>query len=389
MFTTRRFIGLMSGTSCDGVDAALIETTGSGLNMRVAFVDQCSIPYPDPLRQDLLAAMAPARTRTETIARLNFEVGRAFAQCGQRLMEQAAIRADQVTAIGAHGQTLCHMPATEGQATHCTLQIGESAVIAAHTGVDVIADFRVADMAAGGQGAPLVPWTDYVLFHDDQRDRIVQNIGGIANLTHLPAGEGPEAVIAFDTGPGCMIIDAMVQRLSSRHRFDPQGQYAKRGTAMPDMVQKIMQLPYFQTPPPKSAGREQFGRSFVEGLRQLMAELQVSQYDRLATATQLTATSIVQAYRDFLPAADGPREVILCGGGARNATLVGMLQQALPEVSLKTTDAFGIPLTAKESVSFAMLAAAFVDRIPANLPQVTGADRPMILGKRTPTPLLL
>ncbi len=378
----RRFIGLMSGTSCDGVDAALVEISGRGLDMQVEFVGHCNTPYPEPLRNALLAVMAPAKTRTEELASLNMEVGHVFAQCARHLMEQTATHADELTAIGSHGQTICHMPKRDEQELRFTFQIGEAALIASQTGAVVVADFRVADLAVGGAGAPLVPWTDYVLFRSDQKARIIQNIGGIANLTYIPAGQGPNSVIAFDTGPGCMVIDSMIRRLShKKHRFDPQGLNAARGRPNMKCVDKMMQLPFFHQPPPKSAGREQFGRSFVNGMRQLMSRLNLSKYDKLATGTMLTARSIAHAYATQLSIDLHAVEVILCGGGARNNTLVKMLHQELPEVEFKMVDEFDIPLQAKECVSFAMLAAACLDGLPANLPQVTGASRPAVLGK--------
>ena len=378
----RKFIGLMSGTSCDGVDAAMIQVSGNGLDMRVEFVDHRHTLYPEPLRNALLDIMAPAKTRTENLAGLNVEVGRVFARCAARLMEQANIQTEQLTAIGSHGQTICHLPAGDDHHPPCTFQIGEAAIIAAEIGVTVVADFRAADLAVGGQGAPLVPWTDYLLFRSEEKGRIIQNIGGIANLTYLPAGSGPESVIAFDTGPGCMVIDSMMRRLSGRkHRFDPQGVNAARG--QPDLrsVEKMMQLPFFGQPPPKSAGREEFGRAFVKGMRQLMAGRELGKYDMLATGTLLTARSIAQAYKTHLSIELDVIEVVLCGGGARNNTLVNMLKEELPGVEFTMMDDLGIPLAAKECVSFAMLAAACLDGVPANLPQVTGASRPAILGK--------
>ncbi len=378
----RKFIGLMSGTSCDGVDAALAAIDGSGLDMRVEFVAHHHLEYAEPFRNALLAVMAPAKTRTEDLAGLNVQLGEEFATCARHLMGQAGLRADQLTAIGSHGQTICHMPDGDDHHPRCTYQIGESAIIAVQTGATVVADFRAADLAVGGQGAPLVPWTDYALFRSKQRPRIVQNIGGIANLTYLPAGRGLADTIAFDSGPGCMVIDSIMRRLTQmKHRYDPQGLYAARG--QPDMscVEKMMQLPFFLQAPPKSAGREQFGRSFVSGMRELTSGRGLSKYDILATGTMLTARSIAHAYKTHLRIDLDEVEVILCGGGAHNVTLVRMLQEELPDTEIKTVQEFAIPLQAKECVSFAMLAAACIDGVPANLPQVTGASRSAILGK--------
>ncbi|MCG3138353.1 MAG: Anhydro-N-acetylmuramic acid kinase [Phycisphaerae bacterium] len=378
----RKFIGLMSGTSCDGVDAALIESWGSGLDMKIRYLERCSVPYTERLRQELLQVMAPAKTRTETIAMLNFAVGYAFAACARELLHKTGVRPVDITAIGSHGQTICHYPNSSQYEQTATLQIGEPAVIAAQTEIPVVANFRPADMAVGGQGAPLVPWTDYVLFHSDQTVRCVQNIGGIANLTLLPRESGPETVVAFDTGPGCMVVDELVRRASKgRFQFDPSGRFAQKGHADPDSVDQMMQLPYFLQSPPKSAGREQFGRRFVTSMTQFMSNRIMGKYDMIATATLLTARSIAHAYQFHLEKDQQPHEVILTGGGANNRFLVDMLRKELPEVKFTMVDELGIPAQAKECVSFAMLAAACLDQVPANLPQVTGATKQVVLGQ--------
>lgn len=372
----------MSGTSCDGVDAALIEVRGRGLDMNVRFIEMCSTPYPDRLRHELLDIMAPAKTRTEQLAALNVAIGQAFAHSARELMAKCKLRPEDLAAIGSHGQTVCHMPAGTDGAAGATLQLGEPAVIAAETGVTVVADFRPADIAVGGLGAPLVPWTDYVLFRSESVSRCIQNIGGIANVTHLPAGVSPDRVIAFDTGPGCMVIDEMIRRASEgKRQFDHLGQFASRGTPDVEGVDQMMQLPYFLKRPPKTAGREEFGRGFAAAMLKFVSRRELDKYEKIATATLLTARSIGHAYRNYLDPAQQPQEVILCGGGARNQTLVQMIARELPQTRVSTVEDFGIPLQAKESVSFAMLAAACLDGIPANLPQVTGAKRPAILGK--------
>ncbi len=386
MTTKRIFLGLMSGTSCDGVDAALIEVEGMGLDMQVRFIDHCELTYQPDLRDALLDVMAPAATRTEQIARLNMTLGRAFAECAMKLLHQTEVQAPDIAAIGSHGQTICHMPradsATPPAMPPASLQIAEPAVIAALTGATVVADFRPADIAVGGQGAPLVPWTDYVLFRSEEVTRCIQNIGGIANVTCIPAGAAPGDVRAFDTGPGCMVIDALVRRLTrGEQSFDAEGRLAARGRPDLDIVEQLMQLPYFSMPPPKSAGREQFGADFASRLDDMLSRQDASTADKLATATLLTARSIADAYRSHLESLSADREIILCGGGARNCALVAMLRQQLPGAKISKMDELGIPTKAKECVSFAMLAAACLDGVPANLPQVTGAARQVILGK--------
>ncbi len=383
---SRRIIGLMSGTSCDGVDAALIEVVGRGLRMRVRPIGHRHHRYPPRLRGKLLAAVAPASTTTEAVCALNVAVGEQFAVAADRLMQALGDAGSTIDLIGSHGQTICHLPPSVRKAGS-TLQIGDAAVIAARTGVAVVSDFRQADVALGGQGAPLVPWTDYVLLSHRRRSRVVQNIGGIANLTYLPAGGGPEDVIAFDTGPGNMVIDELVRRVSEgRQSYDRRGRRAARGRVDETLLARWCRDRFFARRPPKSCGREQFGAAFVDRTVR-PADLAARPDDLVATATALTTQTIVQAYRRFLPKrgrAPAVDEVIVCGGGARNTAMMDMFAAGLPGIEIASVDRLGIGDQAKEPVSFAMLAAACVDGVPANLPQVTGASRPTILGRITP-----
>jgi anhydro-N-acetylmuramic acid kinase len=395
----RRIIGLMSGTSCDGVDAALVEVAGRSLRMRCRLIAHHHYPYPATLRRSLLAVMAPAETTTQELCRLNVAVGEAFAHAADTLMTVLDCRAASVDLIGSHGQTVCHLPpARHGKpaaaardspgalAVGSTLQIGDAAIIANRTGVSVVSDFRQADMALGGQGAPLVPWTDYVLFNDRRRSRILQNIGGIANLTYLPAGGTPGDVIAFDTGPGNMVIDELVCRFTrGRRGYDRDGLLAARGHVDPRLLRRLLKDRFFHRRPPKSCGREQFGATFVD---RAFGEYDIRKrgIDLIATATALTVRSIADAYRRFLPRRDGKAridEIIVCGGGAQNPVLLAALAGEVADARLFSIDDFGIPNQAKEAVSFALLAAACVDGVPANMPQVTGASRAAILGRIT------
>lgn len=383
---TRRIIGLMSGTSCDGVDAALTEIVGRGLDMRVRLIGHHHGRYPARLRARLLAAMAPAATTTEELCELNVAVGERFALATCDLIDSTGRKASDVDLIGSHGQTVCHLPPS-GRSRGSTLQIGEASVIAARVGVDVVSDFRQADVALGGQGAPLVPWTDYVLFRDRRRSRVVQNIGGIANLTYLTAGGRPDDVVAFDTGPGNMVVDELVRRATvGRRSMDRGGRRAASGTVDDRLLNRWLRHPFLRRRPPRSCGREQFGTAFVNQTVK-PRDLTKRPNDLIATATALTARTIADAYRRFLPTRHGQimiDQVVLCGGGARNATLTKMLADELPDVEIVPIDRLGMPDQAKEAVSFAMLAAACVDRVPANLPRVTGASRPAILGRVTP-----
>lgn len=336
--------------------------------------------------------MAPAATRTEEVCRLNRQVGLAFGDAARALLRRMGLR--RIDLVGSHGQTICHLPPgsdiTRGGPS-ATLQIGDAATIAQELGAPVVSDFRSADIAAGGQGAPLVPWTDWVLFHDARRTRIVQNIGGIANLTYLPSGGGPDRVIAFDTGPGMMVIDALVRHFShGRKSFDAGGRMAASGRIDTKLALDMTPQEELIRIPPRSFGREEFGATYVEQLLKKHARRALRPADWIATATDATAATIWLSYIMHLPfkrRGAGVDEVILCGGGARNATLVALLKRyfsmddRLAGARVCDIAEFGVSDAAKESVSFAMLAAARVDGVPANLRRVTGARRRVLLGQ--------
>lgn len=392
-------MGLMAGTSGDGIDAACVRIEGSGDSMAVRFLWHRHKPFPPSLRRRVLAAMAPAVTRTEALARLHADLGDAFAQAASAAIHEAD-RSERPSLIGLAGQTVCHLPHARPGRT-VTLQLGEAARVAAATGLATVADFRQSDVAAGGQGAPLVPWTDWVLFRSDRVARAVQNIGGIGNVTWLPPGADAGDVIAFDTGPGNMIIDALVAQVSGgRQRMDRDGVRAARGRVLNDVLAAWLRHPFFKHRPPKSTGRETFGQAFLEAEGKRLEAAGAPTDDWIATATALTVRSVARAYRRFLPGfpeghitgtrQEGtrgkhggrePAEVIVGGGGARNPTLMAMLSAELPGVVVRPVTALGIPAQAKEAVSFAMLAAACVDGVPANLPRATGATRPAVLGR--------
>lgn len=381
--------------------------------MRVRVLGRLHRPYPSRLRRRLLAMMAPAASSSQEFCRLNTAVGHEFAAAGEAMC--AALGISRPDLIGSHGQTVCHLPPRTrrrstaarsmpdhgdptagslqlGDATTGSLQLGDAAIIAARLGVPVVSQFRQADMAVGGQGAPLVPWTDYVLFRHPLRHRVIQNLGGIANLTWLPAAGGEEQVLGFDTGPGNMLIDAVVRHFSGgRRHFDRNGRLATRGRADPGVLRSLLDHPFLSEQPPRSCGREEFGDQQLAALLRRFASHRLAPHDWAATATTFTAASIVLAYAVFLAPSIGRfppmDEIILCGGGADNPVLVRELSSALSfngwsrTVSIATTDDYGIPAQAKECVSFAMLAAACVDGVPANLPQVTGASRRVVLGQ--------
>jgi anhydro-N-acetylmuramic acid kinase len=341
----------MSGTSLDGIDVVIVDIRGK----RIETVAFRSTPYPEAVRAALLSTLSAAE-----ISRLNFVLGELYAK---------AILATRqpVELIGLHGQTIYH----EG-GKH-TLQIGEAAVVAERTGIDVISHFREADIAAGGQGAPLVPYVDYLLFRHPRKNRVALNIGGIANITVIPAAAKRTEVLAFDTGPGNMVIDALVAHMTAgRERFDRNGRIARSGSVQEELLRTLLKHPYFKRKPPKTCGREQFGREFVAEL--LAAGLALP--DLIATATELTARSIAGAIR-------GNREVIVSGGGVHNRWLMQRLKASLPENSVQTSAEFGFDPDAKEAIAFAILAYESARRRPGNLPSATGARHPVVLGKRS------
>jgi anhydro-N-acetylmuramic acid kinase len=352
----------------------------------IKLVGHAEYSYPRKVREAVLAAMNAASARVADLARLDFVLGELYAEAVLATERRFRVKADLV---GCHGQTLYHQGEVRpflGKRVAATWQTGEAAMIAARVGVPVVSDFRPADMAAGGKGAPLVPYLDYLVFRDPKAGRIVQNIGGIANLTAIPAGARVEDVVAFDTGPGNMVIDAVTEVLFGRP-FDRGGKFAAAGSVMEPVLRQMLANKFLQRKPPKTAGREEFGREFV---RQFLGACgRARKQDVVATATALTARSIADAVQRFvLPKTHSRskhsfREMILSGGGSRNATLTGMLAECLAPLGLplRFSDEFGLPSEAKEAVAFALLAYETWNRRPSNVPSATGALRPMVLGK--------
>jgi anhydro-N-acetylmuramic acid kinase len=378
--------GIMSGTSADGIDVAVVRITPGKSRPGLKLLAHEGFAFPAPLRRAVLAAMNAATISTAELARLNWRLGLAYAEAVSATVKRHAVKLDL---IGCHGQTLYHQPRAEsyaGRRFGCTWQLGEAAVIAAAVHVPVISNFRPADMLAGGQGAPLVPLLDYVLFADRKRGRVLQNIGGIANLTAIPAGAKPDAVIAFDTGPGNMIIDALAQELFNK-RFDRNGGYAARGTVLGPVLAEALGNPYFKLKPPRTAGREQFGREYAAKFLAACQRLSSRPEDALATATALTAETIAQSYKSFARRGMRGRRVdyIVSGGGARNATLMAMLATRLEPMGceLAASEEFGLPAEAKEAAAFALLAWQTWHHLPGNVPRATGAAHPAILGQVT------
>ena len=404
--------GVMSGTSADGIDVALVQIADAQPHARVArahtvcvhkirLLGHGSYPYPSRIRAAILGAMNATAASVADLSRLNFLLGELYADAVLATQRRYRVRADLV---GCHGQTLYHQGEAQsflGRKVATTWQTGEGAVIAARIGIPVVTDFRPADLAAGGKGAPLVPYLDYLWFRDARIGRIMQNIGGIANLTAIPAGGRAEDVVAFDTGPGNMVIDAVTQELFGT-AFDRDGKIGAAGEVIDPVVERVMRRDFFRTKPPKTAGREEFGREFVvEFLRSCRG---ARRQDVVATATALTARSIAKAvqrnvttrnYKVKNPTLSHKsrqgwgtpklafREIILSGGGARNVTLVGMLAELLAPMGIvvRFSDEFGLPCEAKEAVAFAVLAYETWNRRASNVPSATGAKRPAVLGK--------
>jgi anhydro-N-acetylmuramic acid kinase len=377
--------GVMSGTSADGIDVALVQF-GARSDQPFELLGHSEYPYPKKVRAAVLAAMNASQASVADLARLNFLLGELYSSAVLATARQFRVK---INLVGCHGQTLYHQGERQrflGRTVAATWQTGEAAIIAARAGVPVISDFRPADLAAGGKGAPLVPYLDYLLFRDAHVGRIVQNIGGIANLTAISAAAPTRDVVAFDTGPGNMVIDAVTQKLFGKS-FDRGGRIAASGNALDKIIHALLRRDFFRKKPPKTAGREEFGREFVrEFLRSCGGS---KKQDVVATATALTAKSIADAVRRFVIKDSGSarkqgfQEIILSGGGTKNSTLVAMLTSELAPLRLRLrfTDEFGLPSAAKEAVAFAVLAHETWQGRPSNIPSATGAKRAAILGK--------
>jgi len=375
--------GVMSGTSADGINVALVRITASrGADWpRFDFLGQAAFPYPEDVRRFVLTAMNSTRASVADLARLNFLLAELYAQAVLSTEKRFRRRAQLV---GCHGQTIYHQGEAAkflGRELAVTWQTGDGSLIAKRVGVPVVSDFRPADMAAGGKGAPLVPFLDFLLYRHERVGRLVQNIGGIANVSVIPAKASARQVVAFDTGPGNMVIDAVMERLYGV-RYDEDGKTAASGHVIEPVLQQALREPFFHRKPPKTAGREEFGREFANDFIRQCGR--TDSENVVATATALTAASVAQALRDFVlrPRANFS-EFIVSGGGAKNPTLMAMLTNELRPMGLRvrSSDEFGLPAEAKEAAAFALLAYQTWNQKPSNLPSATGAKKPAILGK--------
>ncbi len=371
-------VGLMSGTSADGIDA-VVAAISAKPRLKATVVAHLHHPFPQKLRAKIIDVSLHGHVAE--ICELNFYLGELFADAALAVIRKAKLV--QIEAIASHGQTIHHLPDAQSPST---LQIGEAAIIAARTGIPTIADFRVADMAAGGQGAPLVTYADWALLTDSRRPRIIQNIGGIANLTFLPAGAEIDSVIACDTGPGNMVIDGVINALSrGKKTFDAAGELAAGGKVSERLLKELMKHPFLGRVPPKTTGREEFGETFILRVLERAGHLKLSAQDTVATTTAFTIESIVDAYQRFV----FPRikrdhrdliQIVLGGGGAKNSTLRRMLEQK-SGCEILTHEDFGIDNNAKEALAFAILAYETLHGRPSNVPSATGARSPAMLGK--------
>jgi anhydro-N-acetylmuramic acid kinase len=386
--------GVMSGTSADGVDVAVCRISpalAKGGTPRVKLLGHVGVGYPKDVRAAVLGAMDADAISVAELARLNWRLGEVYADAVEKAQSSVGMK---VALVGCHGQTVYHQGAAErylGKALRATWQMGEAAVIAERLRVPVISDFRPADVATAGQGAPLVPMLDYCMFRSAKLSRVLLNLGGIGNLTAIPAGAGVNGVMAFDTGPGNMVIDACMRRLYERE-FDKSGAVARTGKVLKDVVETSLKEGYFSALPPKSCGREQFGEAFVSRFI-AMCRKAGGRADRdedvVATATALTAASIVDAYRRFVwghvgqAAPLSPVEFVVAGGGAKNDVLMRMLRDGLEplKVKVRMMEELGVPAQAKEAVAFALLAWLSWNGLPGNVPTATGAKRAVVLGK--------
>lgn len=376
--------GIMSGTSADGIDVALCRISAARPRARIELIRHRAFPYPARLREAVLGSMDARSISAAELARLNWRLGEAYAEAAQ-----SAAQGYVLDLVGCHGQTIYHQGSPQpyaGRRFACTWQLGEPALIAAAVHAPVVSNFRPADMVAGGQGAPLVPLLDATLFAHPRRARVLQNLGGIANLTLVPPGGALDVLLAFDTGPANMVIDALAQRLFGKS-YDRDGRLAAARIPNEAVLSVLLRDPYYRRRPPKSAGREQYGEAFVARFLALAKRHRLSAHDILATATALTSRSIALAWRHFVAPRLGaaPIDYIVAGGGARNRTLMGMLAADLAPFGcrMQTTDDHGIPSEAKEAVAFALLAWHTWHRLPGNVPAATGAAHPAILGQIT------
>ena len=382
--TWSNWVGVMSGTSLDGVDAVLASFRGEGKDFEWKLVGHHSLPFVAALQGRLFAVAEGEPVTSSEFARLHFAVGEVYAAVILELLADCDVSPEKLEGVGISGQTVFHLSAAESRSGGITLQLGSAAIVAERVGVPVVSDFRSADVAAGGEGAPLVPYADYLLLHDDKQGRVVLNIGGIANFTAMPAGGSAEDVVALDTGPGNMIMDGIVRLVSQgKEERDTDGARAQRGKPDAKLVESVLSDPFFSKPPPRSTGREQFGIHFVHAWMDEGRTRGLSEDDLVASACALTAESVARAIREFVLKKFPVNVLYVAGGGAHNPALLQALADRLEGLEVETSWALGLPPECRESLAFAVLARETWFGRPSNLPQVTGAGRRVVLGQIT------
>ncbi|PFA55681.1 anhydro-N-acetylmuramic acid kinase [Bacillus sp. AFS054943] len=378
--------GIMSGTSLDGIDVALVHIEGSGVKSKVELIHFNTVPFCNDIKNEIQQSLSIENSNVQLICSLNFKLGLCFANAVKEVCKESNVSLEKLDLIGSHGQTIYHQPKQDGNMIPSTLQIGEPAVIAYETNTTVISNFRTMDMAAGGQGAPLVPYSEVILYRHQTKNRLLQNIGGIGNVTVIPSKRSNKSVIAFDTGPGNMVIDEVCQRLFQLP-YDQNGEIAKQGVIVDEILTYCMNHPFLKMSPPKSTGREQFGKEFVSELLKRFEKY--SKESILTTVTMFTAISIVHHYKEFILPYYKIDEVILGGGGSYNDTLVEMVRNGLKEekCAIFIQEDIGYSSAAKEAIAFAILANETHHRNPSNVPSATGAKKSVVLGNITFPPI--
>lgn len=387
MKEVRHVVGMMSGTSVDGVDAALVEISGTDSEPKVKLLAFENKPYPPQVREKIFSLFTPANATVDKVGYMNFLLGEIYAKSALSVIEKAGMKPEEIDVIGSHGQTIWHAPIPEspdGIPVAYTVQIGEGSVIAERTGILTVSDFRVADMAAGGQGAPLVPFSEYLLYRREKETILLQNIGGIGNMTVMPAGAKPRDVFAFDTGPGNMIIDAVISAVTGGEKtYDAGGETAAKGKVCNALLDILKEEPYYRQPLPKTTGREHFGVQYTEKILGWWKENPIPVEDLLATVTDLTAYSIADAYERYVLPKYRASEIVVGGGGSYNATLLRFMKERFAPhgVAVRTQEDLGLSSDAKEAVAFALMADCCMRGRANTLPSVTGAEHPAVMGK--------
>jgi len=378
-------LGLMSGTSADGIDVVLARISGAPLHLNAKLLGHTSSKFPVALRKEILRVAEQQLISAGELSQLNFRLGEVFARAALEACRQFRVAPSKIDLIGSHGQTIFHQGRAAsylGSPTASTLQIGEPSVIAARTGIITVGDFRPADMALGGQGAPLVPYVDYLLYSHRKLGRVSLNLGGIANITVIPANAKPNQVFAFDTGPANMLIDALVSHFTyGRQRFDKNARLASQGRSIPALLDELLCDPYLRIAPPKSTGREYYGHAYVRKLLAVGRRHRAKPNDLIRAATIFSGLSVVDALHRFVLPKARIHQLIVSGGGARNPLILAQLSAALPNIEIVPSSVLGVPEEGKEAFAFALLAYETFHQRPGNLPSATGARGPAILGK--------